>query len=219
MDLREPSPLPSRPLDLAQFIATSITFTTSIRQISVFLDDECLFRIQKAMALTEDMKIPPGIKNASPLGYMKMSTVSTQAIIITASVMRWVYAVGSDSTLSKTKAIQKVAAVQAAAAKSSSSQGFFSSLTSFFSTPNTPAPAPAPPIDTHSEIEKMNDIERRDLIDSSVQLQIFSASVSVKLPNKVATDIERATKKKTPSTLAYQIVYVSPHVVSIGKCG
>lgn len=212
MDLRETSPLPARPLDLAQFIATSITFTASIRQVSVFLDDECLFQIQKAVALAEDLKIPASIKRSSPLGYMKMSSASTQAIIVTASVMRWVYAVGTDSTLAKTKAIQKVAATQAAVVKSSSaSQGFFASLSSLFSAaaPSAAPTLPPIPIDNRSEIEKMRLEERRETVDSSVQLQIFSATVAVKLPNKIAADIERATKKKTPSTIPYQIVYVS----------
>jgi hypothetical protein len=207
MELREPSPLPSRPLDLAQFIATSITFTTHIRQISVYLDDECLFKISKATGVQEHVKIPSFIKRGSQIGYMKMDSVATQPIVITASVMRWVYTVGSDSTIAKSKALAKVAAAQASIAKPTS-QGFFSSLSNFFGSTSTPAPPPAPPVDMRSEIQKLSIDERRELIEMSVQLQIFAASVSVKLPSKVAIDIERATKKKSPSTLRYQIIYV-----------
>lgn len=39
-------------------------------------------------------------------------------------------------------------------------------------------------------------------------MRIFTGNVDVKLPTKVAGEIERATRKKSPSKLGYQIVFV-----------
>lgn len=78
MDLRDPTPLLTKPLDLAKFCATSIVFMTSIKQISVFVDDHRLFSITKAKGMEEPVRWPLKLRNASPLGYMKMSEVSSQ---------------------------------------------------------------------------------------------------------------------------------------------
>lgn len=222
MDLRDPSPMLTKPFDLAKFIATSITFMTHIRRISVFMDEHCLFQMSKASGLSEPVKWPGKLKSESSLRYMRMASVSSQGmlkqalvatcflisltiytvVVISAAVTRWVYLVGSDSTIAQEKAI----------AKSKPTPSFFSSLntfTSFFS----PSPSPTPPEDTRTPLQKMPDSEKLEMIESSVQLQIYTGEIGVKLPPKIATDIERATRKKTPANLSYQIVFVSVHCV------
>lgn len=78
MDLREHAPISTKPLDLAKFCATSITFMNHIRQISVFVDQHRLFTISKAAGLTESVGWPARLKNESPLRYMSMDSVSLQ---------------------------------------------------------------------------------------------------------------------------------------------
>lgn len=121
--------------------------------------------------------------------------------MITASVTRWVYAFGSDSTSAKEAQIIKS---QSKPATSS----FFASLNAFSSFLSGPS-IPKEPVDTRTPLQKLSAAEKLEVIERSVQLRIFTGNVDVKLPNKVAGEIERATRKKSPSKLGYQIVFVS----------
>jgi hypothetical protein len=107
-----------------------------------------------------------------------------------ATVLRWVYNTGTDK-----KPIPSDKAAKPAPATS-----FFSSLFSSFSAPS-PAPAPAPP----PEPEK----DPLEALESTVQLSVFAAEIGVRLDNRMNTELERATKKKPPSTSTYQLIYVS----------
>lgn len=90
MDLREPSPMLTKPLDLAKFVATSITFMTHIRQISVFVDQHRLFSVTKASGLSESLRWPGKLKNESPLRYMRMASVSSQRVLSTLLIMHFI---------------------------------------------------------------------------------------------------------------------------------
>lgn len=81
--------------------------------------------------------------------------------------------------------------------------GFFSSLLQSFaaSAPPTPQPPPAAlPPDPSTKLQ---------LVDTSISLSIFSADVDVRLAKKVGDELLRATKKKPPSKVKYQLIYVS----------
>lgn len=119
------------------------------------------------------------------------------AIVITASITRWVYAFGSDSTAAQEKMI----------AKAKPAQGFFASLNSFASFLGSSTPVA--PLDTRTPLQKLPDSEKIEVIECSVQLRIYTGEIGVKLPPKIASEIERATRKKTPSNMNYQIVFVS----------
>ncbi|KAF8307878.1 hypothetical protein DL93DRAFT_2064506 [Clavulina sp. PMI_390] len=198
MDLRDPVPLQTKPLDLAKFVATSITFMTYIRQISVFVDDHRLFCVSKASGLDEPVTWPAKLKNESPMRYMRMSSASSKAVVITASVTRWVYAFGSDSTVAQEKQI----------AKAKPAQGFFASLkSSTFASFLSGTTTPPPPPDNRTPLQKLSDAEKLEVVERTVQLRIFTGEVGVKLPAKVASEIERATRKRSPANMTYQIVF------------
>ena len=81
--------------------------------------------------------------------------------------------------------------------------GFFSTLLQSFapSAPPTPQPPPATlPPDPSTKFQ---------LVDTSISLSIFSADVDVRLAKKVGDELLRATKKKPPSRVKYQLIYVS----------
>ncbi|KAF8752076.1 hypothetical protein RHS01_07718 [Rhizoctonia solani] len=172
MPLRESAPLPGLPVDIARFLATSLTFMTHLRSVSMFFDGRCLVKVEKEVGSPE-------------------AGMSSTSLYMKATVLRWVYNTGTDK-----KPIPSDKAAKPAPATS-----FFSSLfSSFSSAPTlTPAPTPAP----LPEPEK----DPLEALESTVQLSIFAAEISVRLDNRMNTELERATKKKPPSTSTYQLIY------------
>ncbi|KAJ1300947.1 hypothetical protein OPQ81_003373 [Rhizoctonia solani] len=189
MPLREPAPLPGLPVDIARFLATSLTFMTHLRSVSMFFDGRCLAKIEKEVGSPRRLVIPRGLKLTSPGGMMNATGMTSTSLYMKATVLRWVYDTGTDK-----KPIPSDKAAKPAPATS-----FFSSLFSSFTSTPSPAPTPAP----LPEPEK----DPLEAIESNVQLSIFAAEVSVRLDARMNTELERATKKKPPSTSTYQLIY------------
>jgi hypothetical protein len=122
--------------------------------------------------------------------------ISEIAVVIVASVTRWVYAVGSDSTVAQEKMIAKQKPVQS----------FFASLNPFSSLLGYSSNIQE--ADVRSPLQRLTDEEKLQVVERSVQLQIYTGDIAVKLPPKIASEIERATRKKSPVNMTYQIVYV-----------
>lgn len=214
MNLREEGTIP--PIhDLAKFLASSITFMTSLAEVSLYLDDKRLIRLTKVASggpIAES--IPRGMKTASISGIMTVKGVqrtrmslfpcvchqilihSFPALHISAEIMKWVHSSPSPKPApSKPVVVAPQAAVSA----------FFGKLVSTFS-----APAPPPPVIRET-------IRLEDLLavkESSVDLTIFSAEVAVRLDKKLTSDLQRSTKKNPPSRLKYELVYVSAILVT-----
>ncbi|CAE6441272.1 unnamed protein product [Rhizoctonia solani] len=188
MPLREAAPLPGLPVDMARFLATSLTFMTHLRSVSMYFDGKCLAKVEKEVGSPRKLAIPRGLKLTSPGGMMNATGMSSTSLYMKATVLRWVYNTGTDK-----KPIPSDKAAKPAPATS-----FFSSLFSSFSAPS-PAPAPAPP----PEPEK----DPLEALESTVQLSVFAAEIGVRLDNRMNTELERATKKKPPSTSTYQLIY------------
>ncbi|KAH7337817.1 hypothetical protein B0J17DRAFT_664321 [Rhizoctonia solani] len=189
MPLREPAPLPGLPVDIARFLATSLTFMTHLRSVSLFFDGRCLAKVEKEVGSPRKLAIPRGLKLTSPGGTMNATGMSSTSLYMKATVLRWVYNTGTDK-----KPIPSDKAAKPAPATS-----FFSSLFSSFTSAPSPAPTPA----------RLPDPEKDPLeaLESTVQLSIYAAEVSVRLDNRMNTELERATKKKPPSTSTYQLIY------------
>lgn len=113
---------------------------------------------------------------------------SNADVEIHASVLRWVYATGSEKPPPKALTI-------------STASNFFSSFISSFKAPGLSSSRP--------DSIALPSADYLDVLDSSVQVQVFSADVNVKLPNKLALELERATKKRPPNNYLYQLIYVS----------
>lgn len=130
------------------------------------------------------------------------------AVVIVAYVTRWVYAFGSDSTVAQEKLIAKHRPVQS----------FFASLNPFSSLLGSSS-LNTQEADTRSPLQKLTDEEKLQVIERSVQLHIYTGNIAVKLPPKIASEIERATRKKSPADITYQIVYVCRFLTNRGSCG
>jgi hypothetical protein len=207
MPLREAAPLPGLPVDMARFLATSLTFMTHLRNVSMYFDGRCLAMVEKEVGAPRNVQIPRGLKGSTPGGMMTTTgvtstceyTISLQcvcklthpsALHMKATVLRWVYDTGTEKRPPPSDKASKPAPVTS----------FFSSLFSFASAPS-PTPTPvAPP-----EPEK----DPLEALVSSVQLSVFAAQVAVQLDKRMSTELERATKKKPPATSTYQLIYVS----------
>ncbi|KAF9506993.1 hypothetical protein BS47DRAFT_1366980 [Hydnum rufescens UP504] len=136
--------------------------------------------------VSQPLSISPLLRTATPTGRMKVKGISSTKVQIRASVLRLVYLGGSEKTPQKPRV-------------ATTGSNFFSSFISSFKTPVPTSPQPvSPPISAPDPL---------DVLDSSVQVQIFSAQVDVKLPNKLAQELERATKKRPPSSYSYQLIY------------
>jgi Protein of unknown function (DUF3684) len=202
MGLREPAPLPARPLDLARFLASSITFMTNLREVSLFFNDKKLIHLTKDADKPSDVTVPRDMltKAMTPKRTMVVRKVTSTSLHITAHVLRWVYATGSE---------RSAPAKPPAPKQAPSSSNFFSSFLSSFVAP-TPSRTPEPPLVPQESIAEL-----LASMESSVVLSVFSAQVDVNLNPKMLTELERATKKRPPRTTTYSLIYVRIFAVEI----
>ena len=71
MDLWEPAPIPAV-FDFTQFLVSSITFMTHLREVSVYFDDKRLVHLTKDADISNQLIIPQGLNPTSPMGFMKI---------------------------------------------------------------------------------------------------------------------------------------------------
>ena len=193
MGLREPAPLPARPLDLARFLASSITFMTNLREVSLFFNDKKLVHLTKDADKPSDVAIPRDMKATSPKRTMVVRKVTSTPLHITANVLRWVYATGSERSAPTKPPPPRQAPT---------SNNFFSSFLASFVAPSPSRTPEPPPVPQESVTELLETME------ASVVLSVFSAQVDISLDQKMLTELERATKKRPPRTTTYSLIYV-----------
>lgn len=125
-----------------------------------------------------------------------------------------VYKVGSEnpSVTNKTDILQS---------SSHKASGFFSPLSDEFDVPPTPEGTPA-----QAPVAHKGSIHTLKANSSNIDLTIFTANVDVRLDEKMAGELVRATKKNPPSRLRYDLIYVSfmvkhilERVINLAKTG
>jgi Protein of unknown function (DUF3684) len=131
---------------------------------------------------------------------------SFAALHIKAEVVEMVYKykVGSEmpSVTSKTDILQS---------SSHKASGFFSPLSDDFEASLTPQVTPTQAPVVHKDKESIHALE---VNLSNIVLTIFTANVDVRLDEKMAGELARATKKNPPSRLRYELIYVSFTVIN-----
>ncbi|KAG2015943.1 hypothetical protein CC2G_009161 [Coprinopsis cinerea AmutBmut pab1-1] len=194
MPLREPATLPP-PFDFIRFLCSSITFMSSLRKISVFLDDKCLATLEKTVGESKAIAVPYGLRTRTTNGTMTVTGVRSTALHIRADVMKWVYSAGSE----RKRPILSVPKI------SKPVTGFFSSIFSSFSGSSTPKPASTPLPPPVEEEPKKSDL--LEINSTSISLSIFTADVNVRLDKKMTAELVRSTKKNPPSKMRYDLIY------------
>ncbi|KZO98233.1 hypothetical protein CALVIDRAFT_535334 [Calocera viscosa TUFC12733] len=190
MTLREPAPLPAPPIEIARFLATSLTFMKCLRDVSVYWNEKRLIRIVKELDEPRTLGLPRELSGASPGKIMTVRGIDQTAFRMKASILRWVYSTGITKPL-----------ISIPVPSQSNERGFFSAFFSRKQAAATPPPVPTPPI--QSEPDPFTEI------DSNVALNVYSANVDVKLDRKLLQELERATKKRPPSKTVYHLIYTS----------
>jgi hypothetical protein len=87
MNMRDPSVLEG-PLDLARFLVTSLSFTRSIKQVDMVVDDIPVLEVSKTVKGKERVGVK-GMRDTSTGGMMKVKSVDATGMVITAKVTQW----------------------------------------------------------------------------------------------------------------------------------
>lgn len=76
MDLREDAPIPVA-FNFTRFLASSITFMTHLRQVSVYFDDKRLVLLNKDAGLPTQIPISQGLIPTSKTGVMNIKELKS----------------------------------------------------------------------------------------------------------------------------------------------
>jgi hypothetical protein len=94
MDLRESS-LPFDDLiQIARFLATSLTFTTNLKTASLYFDLHQLVHLTKSVSDPDSIDLVEGLRTTSDGGLMSVRRMERKEITITAEAIRWIYQPG-----------------------------------------------------------------------------------------------------------------------------
>lgn len=199
MDLRTPSPLPSSPLELARFLATSITFMRTIERAEIFVDGLRLALIERQMGGTKAVPVPAGLERKSKEGIMFVEGLSSMDVQIKASILRLTYTSSAPPPPPPPKLFAKPVALPSASTFTSMFSSVFRSGPSSRSlTPAAPVPPPPPPPPVKDQFEELL---------TSLSLKIISADVQISVSKSFGVELERATKKPPPKRTAVSVVF------------
>jgi hypothetical protein len=77
MALRDPSPLPGRPVDIARFLATSLTFMAKLRDVSLYFNEHRLVHLIKQVGVPKTLEIPRMLRPASATRIMEVQGIDS----------------------------------------------------------------------------------------------------------------------------------------------
>lgn len=78
MPLRETAPFPGRPVDIARFLATSLTFMANIRDVSMYFDQHRLVHLTKSVGRTKNIPLFASLDPRSkPMGIMTVKYIGS----------------------------------------------------------------------------------------------------------------------------------------------
>ncbi|KAG9003819.1 hypothetical protein FRB94_008497 [Tulasnella sp. JGI-2019a] len=195
MPLREASTFPARPVELARFLATSLTFTSSLRSVSMYFNENRLAHLTKTIGASKNLSLPSNLDPASkPLGIMHVKSINSIDLHIKAQVLRWTYHTGTE----KSRVPARIVNAKPAPTGGGFFASLFGSIAGSRASETTVAPPPAP---TPKEPDLL------EVIESSVGMTVYGARVDVKLDKKFMGELERATKKQPPATCTYSLIY------------
>ncbi|TRM69687.1 hypothetical protein BD626DRAFT_474972 [Schizophyllum amplum] len=192
MPLREATPIPVA-FDFTRFLASSITFMTTLSEICVYLDDKRLVRLTKGNGVPKPLSFPKYMNTRGPSRMMTAKQMRSTSVHIKAEVMRWVYTSGTEKPPPRAPPVNK----------EEKPQGFFKSLFSFAGATATPQSAPLPP--PPPPVKK----DPRKVEETSVNLSIFTMDMDVTLDRKMTSELYRSMQKNPPKAVKYSLIYTA----------
>ena len=189
---REPAALPNAEA-FARFLAASFAFTNSLRSLTFSLDGLVLCSLDKQLAASKPVPIPRSLFVTSPKSFMKLLSVASTSVQIEAKVVGAVLLTGSSAS-------RKAAALKAAASSAptfatkmlQSAFGFGGASATAASAETTEVAAP---------------IERGQTLEATFFMRVVAGQINVSVPSAFRADLERATKKRPPSSTRFQLLY------------
>ena len=191
LSYREPAALPNAEA-FARFLAASFAFTNSLRSLTFALDGLVLCWLDKQLAASKPLPIPRSLFVTSPKSFMKIVSAASTSVQIEAKVVGAVLLTGSSAS-------RKAAALKAAASSAptfatkmlQSAFGFGGSS----ATPSVEAASVAAPV------------ERGQTLEATFFMRVVAGQINVSVPSAFRADLERATKKRPPSSTRFQLLY------------
>ncbi|PWN24508.1 hypothetical protein BDZ90DRAFT_244782 [Jaminaea rosea] len=211
MTLREPAPLPDSVLSLARFLATSLTFTSKVRTVELWLDGVRLCRVAKSLESTPRPMVMPAHLNAySPEKMMRVERLEGQAMQIDVEALALVW----EGERERIRAEKEQAARPSLTAALTKSGGLSSMLQSAFgrsskASASTPAKSPASTGPSAAEDHAALTARLLTSHSATAHLQIATAHLAVSVDNAFKREIERSTKKPPPVRTAFHIVFAN----------
>ncbi|KAJ1919991.1 hypothetical protein H4219_001652 [Mycoemilia scoparia] len=217
MSLRDKfSPLPDIK-DFGRFLATSLAFTINLVQVKVYLDDTLLFTIRKSVSDPEPLSLKATSNNffgrdqslyylTSPHGLFTIQNVQTRMVQMNCEYVCKKAVVAND-TLGNAlmKKLESTSNIVNSSFGSLLS-GWASSFKKKPSTSKQDSQKSSAPTETPEIAQKAVELEEKA---EFVFLKIAQASLLAHADHKLATEMERATKKRPPSTSLVSVIWNS----------
>ncbi|KAJ8581652.1 hypothetical protein M405DRAFT_938167 [Rhizopogon salebrosus TDB-379] len=184
-DMRGPVP---KPFDLARFLATTMTFMSNVKTISVFFDGLAFLKLTKSRDLPDDIALPGDMRLTSMGDAMQINTVSVISQAITAEITDWALAAGT-----KTPSVQHTG-IENLSKNSVKCEGFWEDIST-----QSEAPMVAPP----------STLDHPPWSTYTTRYAVYSAAVSVRLSNGLREGLHAMTKKYPPLDFDFEMVYFS----------
>lgn len=202
MALREPTPFPESPLTLCQFLATSLTFTSKVRSIRFFMDEQLLCRLEKHVGLPQILKPSRHLKPTSPEKLLCAQSLCASSLQVQVHVARFILLEAAAAAAREKPSLRQT--LMSAFSKTAGA-GIASMLSGAFGT------RPAPTSETLAQDMRLDSAAQLETVHSALHLRIVSANIGVNVPASFAREIERSTKKGLPKSMPLHIVYMGQH--------
>lgn len=199
MALREPAPFPESPLALAQFLATSLTFTSNIRRIALYLDDHVLCKLDKEVGALAPLQASRHLQGTSPERLLRVQTMHSTPVHVAVRVARLILLEAAAEAEREKPSLKRTLA---SAFSKSASAGLTSMLTSALGTFS------AKPSSLVPDTADLAPSAQLALVDGSLHLRMVSAHAAVSVDRTFAREIERSTKKSLPTSTPLHMVYM-----------
>ena len=201
MALREPAPFPDSLLELCRFLATSLTFTANVRNLSLFFDDQPLCRLRKTLETPKTMPLLSHLNATTPKKMMRVQSMESTAMRLDVDAMKLVL-----NLAEKPKSV--VASLTPAYTKQGAG-GLTSMLQSAFGRSKDReakqiTPAPKSEATLNDSMAKTASV--LTTISSSVHVRIVTVTANVSVDRAFEKEIERSTKKPPPKVTRLQVI-------------
>ncbi|PWN54178.1 hypothetical protein IE53DRAFT_392097 [Violaceomyces palustris] len=204
MALREPAPFPESLMALCRFLATSLTFTTKVRSVGLYFDDQLLCKLEKKLSLPKPLPMPGHLNSYSPAKIMRVKDLESTAVQIDVSAMRLVIEAAEKE---KPKSRQALTASLAKSAGGSLTSMLQSAFGRSVKKEEPKASLTGSSIPQPAERALGSVASLLTSISASIHLRIATANISVSTDKAFDREIERSTKKPPPKTTAFHIIF------------